>query len=840
MIPLKLKLKGIYSYKETQSIDFEKLISTQLFGIFGSTGSGKSSILEAITFVLYGEVERLNRNERSYNMMNLDCNEMHIALEFMAGQQGKEKFLAEVTGKRNSKNFDVINITKGLYGFTDNKWVPFPGKIEDITGLSYENFKRTIIIPQGNFQEFIQLGEKDRTEMMKKLFHLEKFDLAGKTKYLAEKNQKKLDEKETLIRSLDEYTPEFLEDLCEKIKLRETDSEKLSAVIAEAEKSYKAMLENQGLFKKIEEKKQALVRMESQAAHFETREKALQEYEYCEKNFAPLLREKNKLEGELTSLEKSINNKNTLLNEKKQNLNIRKETFREIEKNYDKRHDYKEKESELRTTAEIIEKYLEQQEERTRVAKGKLLTQSKKEELEANKKQNQALSHQISALTQSIQGTQSVREVKDWFRELKNLEERQNESIKKLEEFTQREKQLITEKEHILSVLPLNALFDGAEMEAKVLHDLMEEELTKVRAQEKEFYKKQNEWNVHLSLKQYSEELREGDPCPLCGSQHHPGITGRSNPEGKLAHIQGEITRNSQYQDTLLKARVQLEGWEKNQAENQRKIQECKAEVLRKNEETEEHRLSFRWSTLKSKSPEEIDAMLREEEIIKEKLSELNAEKEQTEKQIHKNDEELTRYEAKLKELESRENERQGYLNGKISTLKHISWEQYINTPPEVIHREAEGFQTKYSGAEDLYKSYRETIEKEEKKISEMDGEINEANNHQKDLLVEFIQTKNKLSRLIENSPFENQQKVEEILSNPLNTETIKKEIEEYKIAFGALKSEIAGLISESEGKTFVPEEMENLGKKIAEYKEEYNGIQQEIGGLGNKKKETE
>ena len=72
MIPIKLTIKGLYSYQEKQTIDFTQLTSVHLFGIFGAVGSGKSSILEAITFAIYGETDRLNaRDGRNYNMMNL-------------------------------------------------------------------------------------------------------------------------------------------------------------------------------------------------------------------------------------------------------------------------------------------------------------------------------------------------------------------------------------------------------------------------------------------------------------------------------------------------------------------------------------------------------------------------------------------------------------------------------------------------------------------------------------------------------------------------------------------------------------------------------------------------
>jgi len=64
MIPLKLTFQGLYSYQEKQVIDFEQLTSAGIFGIFGNTGSGKSAILEAISYALYGEIERLHQREK--------------------------------------------------------------------------------------------------------------------------------------------------------------------------------------------------------------------------------------------------------------------------------------------------------------------------------------------------------------------------------------------------------------------------------------------------------------------------------------------------------------------------------------------------------------------------------------------------------------------------------------------------------------------------------------------------------------------------------------------------------------------------------------------------------
>jgi len=162
MIPVRLAIQGLYSYQERQEVDFQQLVNTSLFGIFGRVGSGKTSLLEAISFVLYGETERLNgRDNRQYNMMNLKSNHMVIDFEFKAGvDQHLYKYVYEA--KRNAKKHHEIKAgERRVFRKIADEWVPESIEREDIAsftrkliGLDYDNFKRTIIIPQNQFRSF--------------------------------------------------------------------------------------------------------------------------------------------------------------------------------------------------------------------------------------------------------------------------------------------------------------------------------------------------------------------------------------------------------------------------------------------------------------------------------------------------------------------------------------------------------------------------------------------------------------------------------------------------------------------------------------------------------------
>ena len=76
MKPIILKIKGINSFIEEQTIDFTSLTQLGLFGIFGPTGSGKSTILDGITLALYGEIPRarnLSTKKDLSGIINTQC-----------------------------------------------------------------------------------------------------------------------------------------------------------------------------------------------------------------------------------------------------------------------------------------------------------------------------------------------------------------------------------------------------------------------------------------------------------------------------------------------------------------------------------------------------------------------------------------------------------------------------------------------------------------------------------------------------------------------------------------------------------------------------------------------
>ncbi|SMF08426.1 exonuclease SbcC [Paenibacillus barengoltzii] len=186
MKPITLKLAGLQSYREMQTIDFTELCETGLFGIFGPTGSGKSTILDAITLALYGKVGRASGGTQG--IMNHLEDALFVAFTFeLTSAAGTERYRVERRFKRQGELSVSNTISRFIEILPDDEEKVIADKLADVTrcveqklGLKMDDFTRAVVLPQGKFAEFLSLKGADRRAMLQRLFHLEKYgDLLG-------------------------------------------------------------------------------------------------------------------------------------------------------------------------------------------------------------------------------------------------------------------------------------------------------------------------------------------------------------------------------------------------------------------------------------------------------------------------------------------------------------------------------------------------------------------------------------------------------------------------------------------------------------------------------------
>ncbi len=543
MIPVSLTIKGLYSYQQETTIDLGPLTAAGLFGIFGAVGSGKSTILEAITFALYGETERLNsRDSRGYNMMNLKSNELLIDFVFASGSP-QEKYKFTVNSRRNKKRYlETTAFERKAYHWINNDWQPIVKTADEILGLSYDNFKRTVIIPQGRFQDFLQLKETERVQMLKEIFNLEKYELGPKVALLTKANDLKISHTEGQMQVLPVMDAVVLQEKENEIVIYQKQLDENTIELKRKQLEARTFETLKELFTDLQNKTNLLNKLQEKEPAFLQLEKDVNEYENCEKIFKNLFEANNKLE-------KSINEKSENLTKHKKDSDALGNAIKQSEsllKNLEE--SYKNKDVLLQKAGELEKVILIKNLKTTvenfskRIINGQELIIQKEKESDDLKKAITSLRESVLAKEQSLPDTTTLIELSSWFG---NMNQLRNEIIKELNANEEAQDVLVKTLQNIsreLKNFPSSIIFDPVPESIEIVHSKADQFIT-VNADNLLVLKEEL---AHLELSKKLESfvlnIQPGDECPLCGSLHHPKILSVENVTGEIITLKEKIT----------------------------------------------------------------------------------------------------------------------------------------------------------------------------------------------------------------------------------------------------------------------------------------------------------
>jgi exonuclease SbcC len=274
MKPLQLSIEGLHSFKEKQVIDFEQLSETGLFGIFGKTGSGKSTVLDAITLALYGAVFRAA--SRTQGVLNSQRDKLEVSFIFRIGVAGERKtYRVERGFKRHKDKRDsvqatvcrLVEIRPGQERMIAENTNEVTRKVEEIIGLNMEDFTRSVVLPQGEFAKFLQLKDAERLRMLERIFALADYGskLTEKVKYKRERLAIQLEVMGRAIQEQGEVSREQLVALKTELAQKEVQLEKISQQAVRFERQFD---EQRGLWQLQTELEQLVGK---QRVHFQSR-----------------------------------------------------------------------------------------------------------------------------------------------------------------------------------------------------------------------------------------------------------------------------------------------------------------------------------------------------------------------------------------------------------------------------------------------------------------------------------------------------------------------------------------------------------------------------------------
>ncbi len=239
MIPIRIRLKGFMSYKDEVDIDFTKVLQTKVFLIQGSTGSGKSSIIDAIIFSLYGKIPRFEGDRRKSNFINYQSDRAIVEFEFKIKDIYHPQRYKRYIIKRILDRFDTQHVeVKSRYDDEEgeNSWKTTVGRNikvdeinkrieENIIGLSYDVFTKTVVLPQGRFAEFLHSKPKERSDILLQIYGFSEIFQKIKEKSSDELKILKAEKEkiELELKELEDISPQKLEELKKEIKRIENE-----------------------------------------------------------------------------------------------------------------------------------------------------------------------------------------------------------------------------------------------------------------------------------------------------------------------------------------------------------------------------------------------------------------------------------------------------------------------------------------------------------------------------------------------------------------------------------------------------------------------------------------
>ncbi|WP_370991519.1 AAA family ATPase [Bacillus tropicus] len=186
MRPIQLIMTAFGPYKQKEVIDFNDLGEHRIFAISGNTGAGKTTIFDAICYVLYGEASGEERSDTSMLRSQFADDNVYTSVELTFQLKGKRYEIKRQLGHKKQGNKTITGHAVELYELIDEEKVPAVDrfhvtdvnkKVEDLIGLSKHQFSQIVMLPQGEFRKLLTSETENKEEILRRIFKTDRYKL---------------------------------------------------------------------------------------------------------------------------------------------------------------------------------------------------------------------------------------------------------------------------------------------------------------------------------------------------------------------------------------------------------------------------------------------------------------------------------------------------------------------------------------------------------------------------------------------------------------------------------------------------------------------------------------
>lgn len=292
---LKIELQNINSLKSKTPIviDFESDLfkDVGLYAITGSTGAGKTTILDAITIALYHSVPRFNSSTAKANLLDVVSYGANEAMARVSFENQAKRYEAHWSMRLTTKAGKLLTNPKEEVRLKDlstgkiiaEKKTEVRTEVERVTQLNYNQFLRSAMLAQGEFAAFLSASSQDKGKLLEQITGEDIYKKIGETiGTKISEERRKLDEIRAKINAEDLLTDELRQELKAEQDLLKKDLEKLAKELKEVELILDWYKRNALLIKEQESLGERIVLLEAEKQKSQLTIEALKLHEKAE------------------------------------------------------------------------------------------------------------------------------------------------------------------------------------------------------------------------------------------------------------------------------------------------------------------------------------------------------------------------------------------------------------------------------------------------------------------------------------------------------------------------------------------------------------------------------
>ncbi len=793
MKPIKLTITAFGPYKHSETIDFRELNEQRLFVISGNTGAGKTSIFDAICFALYGDASGEDREDAKMLRSQFATDEESTSVDFEFELRSRTyrvfRQMAHVKGTNKTATGDKYEIYETTGGsevlLVDRLTVGNVNqKIQDIIGLTKDQFKQIVMLPQGEFRKLLTSDTENKEEILRKIFKTGLYQ--SMTERLNEKRitsqkqyEAKKQERDLYIQNVEKSLPKREDSLLTQVFEQENYNthQVLEALTAEMthykEKATKQKSLHDEHKKKLQEQTNHYHQAKTVNERFDALSIMQQQKEDMEQQLPLVQAKEKKLQQAVKASQIDIHEDHYLavkseLDELKQTLEAQALELEHADKEL--------------TLAEVAYKEEEQKEterERATLSVSKLHEyipdvtglDKKKQELAKLEKQVEQLKEKANQLNTELQ--ENKNEKSNLSHKIKELEA----SVKSLPEKTE---QLLEVREQVKALQECIDL-TTKQTERSIVAFKTEAILGNVNEEYKELETKWIEGQASI----LAEHLHDGAACPVCGSHEHPNKAELAEEIPTKEMLENKRSEKDEVERAFFSLQAEL-GTITSQVET-------KEQELRK--------LGIEPSVMKAT----LENVLNHEQDLQTEITRQKADQQTLDQCKDK----LAQVEETIEQLEGNKNLNEQQWNETLSTYKteQALYDQRLKTIPEEL-QSLEALQEEIKQAEQAkqtleqkWKTVQEQLNFAKERMLTVKTKVESFTNQQKITSEKLEKALTTFKEALLEADFQTEDEYTSSKMTKTEREALTNEIDSFKTDFTSIKKQITELETELQDK---------------------------------------